>query len=135
MLAGVHGSRGLSATYSIGPFSADELHDTAFHAECIERVVSALAKHWKSPQPVTHLGIGHARVAPRGSMMAAAAQPPSRISAHSSAPQAALPWHWQSLMSVTAISWIQARIISIARWSTSEVASCGICPGPRMLIR
>ena len=41
---------------------AGELYDTAFHAACIERVVRALAESLKSPQPVTHLGIGQAKV-------------------------------------------------------------------------
>lgn len=39
-----------------------ELYDRAFHADCIERVVSALAESLKSPQPVTHIGIGQAKV-------------------------------------------------------------------------
>ncbi|MGH7135691.1 MAG: hypothetical protein ACREHD_08130, partial [Pirellulales bacterium] len=39
-----------------------ELYDTAFHAECIARVTGAMVESLKSPQPVTHLGIGQAKV-------------------------------------------------------------------------
>jgi hypothetical protein len=39
-----------------------ELYDTAFHAECVERVVRAMAVSLKSPQRVTHLGLGQAKV-------------------------------------------------------------------------
>ncbi|HVA45341.1 MAG TPA: hypothetical protein VNH11_03050 [Pirellulales bacterium] len=39
-----------------------ELYDTAFHNECIGRVVRALADSLKSPRPVSHVGIGQAQV-------------------------------------------------------------------------
>lgn len=39
-----------------------ELYDTAFHAQCIERVSDALRKSLRSPQSVTHLGLGQAKV-------------------------------------------------------------------------
>ena len=39
-----------------------ELYDTAFHAQCIERVIAALVESLKSPQPVTHIGIGQSKV-------------------------------------------------------------------------
>lgn len=39
-----------------------ELYDTAFHAECIERVCRALRKGLASPRRITHLGIGQAKV-------------------------------------------------------------------------
>jgi hypothetical protein len=39
-----------------------ELFDTSFHAQCIERVTRALAASLESPQTVTHLGVGQAKV-------------------------------------------------------------------------
>ncbi|HWB14199.1 MAG TPA: hypothetical protein VG826_33540 [Pirellulales bacterium] len=39
-----------------------ELFDPAFHTQCIERVQRALAASLKSPQAVTHVGIGQAKV-------------------------------------------------------------------------
>lgn len=39
-----------------------ELYDPAFHAECIRRVVRALRESLKSPRPVSHVGIGQAKV-------------------------------------------------------------------------
>ena len=39
-----------------------ELYDTAFHAECIRRVVRAMHEGLKSPLPVSHVGIGQAKV-------------------------------------------------------------------------
>jgi hypothetical protein len=40
----------------------NELFDAAFHAQCIERVQHALAASLKSPQVVTHVGVGQAKV-------------------------------------------------------------------------
>lgn len=39
-----------------------ELYDTAFHAECVERVCRALRASLKAPRGVTHLGLGQAKV-------------------------------------------------------------------------
>src|SRR5215469_15472860 len=39
-----------------------ELFDTAFHAQCVERVARALAAGLESPLTVTHLGLGQAEV-------------------------------------------------------------------------
>ncbi len=39
-----------------------ELFDTVFHAQCIEGVTRALAASLESPQTVTHLGVGQAKV-------------------------------------------------------------------------
>lgn len=39
-----------------------ELYDTAFHEECIRRVVRALNESLQSPRPVSHVGVGQAAV-------------------------------------------------------------------------
>ncbi|HVX10896.1 MAG TPA: S9 family peptidase [Pirellulales bacterium] len=39
-----------------------ELYDTAFHAACIDRTAAALAASLASARPVTHVGIGQAKV-------------------------------------------------------------------------
>ena len=41
---------------------AGELYDVAFHEDCVRRVAEALRESLKEPQPVTHLGLGQARV-------------------------------------------------------------------------
>lgn len=39
-----------------------ELYDTAFHADCIQRVADALKAAIKKAEPVTHIGVGQAEV-------------------------------------------------------------------------
>lgn len=39
-----------------------ELYDTAFHADCLARVATALQKALQAPRKITHLGLGQAKV-------------------------------------------------------------------------
>jgi dipeptidyl aminopeptidase/acylaminoacyl peptidase len=56
-----------------------ELYDTAFMADCIQRVANALTDSLKKPRPVTHVGLGQAKV-DRVASSRRVASPDGRIS-------------------------------------------------------